>query len=107
MVQGDFRQRLAPLHVTPLQAGLILYLHRQRDAKLTEAAAAVGVQLPTLSVVTHDLVRKRWVTKRRAIHDDRAVRLRLSRKGEVLAGRITDHVRHVRSDLTQMKEVCS
>ena len=42
-VHGDFRRRLAPLHVTPLQAGVMLYLHRHRDAKLTEAAAALRV----------------------------------------------------------------
>ena len=42
-VQGDFRRRLAPRRVTSLQAGVMLYLHRHRDAKLTEAAAALRV----------------------------------------------------------------
>ena len=46
-VQGDFRNQLAPLRVTPLQAGVILYLLRHRDAKVTEAAAALGVRVPT------------------------------------------------------------
>jgi len=50
-VEGEFRQRLAPLRVTPLQAGVILYLHRQRDAPVTDAAAGVGVEGPTLPVV--------------------------------------------------------
>ena len=35
-VQGDFRQRLAPFRVTPLQAGVMLYLHRHREAQMTE-----------------------------------------------------------------------
>jgi len=48
-VEGEFRQRLAPFRVTPLQAGVILYLHRQRDASVTDAAA--GVEGPTLPVV--------------------------------------------------------
>lgn len=87
-VQGDFRRRLAPLRVTPPQAGVILYLHRHRDAKVTEAAAAVGVQPPTVTGVIDDLVRKRWVTRQRALHNDRAVCLRLSRQGEVVERRI-------------------
>jgi hypothetical protein len=37
-------------------------------------------QPPTLAVVTQDLVHKRWVTKRRAFHDDRSLCLRLSRR---------------------------
>ena len=103
-VQGDFRNQLAPLRVTPLQAGVILYLLRHRDAKVTEAAAALGVRVPTLSVVIRDLVRKRWVIRRRALHDDRVVCLRLSRQGEVLAGRIKERVRDMRSNLIPMKE---
>ena len=102
-VQGDFRQRLAPLRVTPLQAGVILYLHRHWEAKVTEAAAAVGVEGPTLSVVVRTLVRKRWVTGHRTPDDRRVVRLRLTQRGEVLARRIKDKIRHVRSDLTSMK----
>ena len=35
-MQGDFRQRLAPFRVTPLQAGVMLYLHRHREAQMTE-----------------------------------------------------------------------
>ena len=35
---GDFRQRLEPIHVTPLQAGLLLFLCRHADASVTEAA---------------------------------------------------------------------
>ena len=103
-VQGDFRRRLAPIRVTPLQAGVILYLQRHVDAKVKEAAAALRVQPPTLTGVIQDLVRKHWVTRRRAPHDDRVVCLRLSRQGEVLARRIKDKTRHVRSDLTPMKE---
>ena len=90
--------------MTPLQAGVILFLRRHADAKLTDAAASLGVRLPTLSEVVKDLVRKRWVTKRRSVTDTRAVCLSLSRRGEALARRIEDHVRDVRSDLTPMKE---
>ena len=103
-LHGDFRRRLAPIGVTPLQAGVMLYLQRHPDAKMTGTAAALGVQPPTLTVVIDDLVRKHWVTRRRALHDDRAVWLRLSRQGQVVAGKIKNHVRDVRSNLTSMKE---
>ena len=98
-VQGDFRRRLAPIGVTPFQAGVILYLHRHPDAKVTEAATALGVLVPTLSGVIRDLVRKRWVIRRRALHDDRLVCLRLSRQGDVVARRITDHVHRCEGEL--------
>ena len=77
------------------------------DAKLTDAAAALCMRLPTLSDVVKDLVRKRWVTKRRSVTDTRAVCLSLSRRGEALAQRIKKQVRDVKSDLTPMKEASS
>jgi DNA-binding MarR family transcriptional regulator len=103
-LHGEFRRRLAPLGVTPLQAGVMLYLHRQGEAKLKEAAAAVTVQPPTVTDVITGLVRKRWVTKQRALHDDRALCLRLSRQGEALARKITECLRDIRSNLTFQEE---
>ena len=103
-LHGEFRRSLEPIRVTPLQAGVILFLRRHTDAKLTDAAASLGVRLPTLSEVVKDLVRKRWVTKRRSVEDRRVVCLSLSRRGEALARRIKDRVRDVRSDLRPRKE---
>ena len=100
----EFRRSLEPIRVTPLQAGVILFLRRHTDAKLTDAAASLGVRMPTLSVVVADLVRKRWVIKQRLDQDRRAVYLRLSRRGEALAQRIKGHVGNVRSDLRPRKE---
>ena len=56
-LHGDFRRRLEPIRVTPLQAGVILYLHRHTDAKVTETAAALHIRPPTLVNVVRDLVR--------------------------------------------------
>jgi DNA-binding MarR family transcriptional regulator len=81
-LEGEFRRSLEPLRVTPLQAGVLLFLHRHAEARLTDAAAALRVPPPTLSAVVTDLVRKRWVTKRRSVMDSRVVHLRLSRRGE-------------------------
>ena len=92
-LHGDFRRRLAPIGVTPLQAGVMLYLQRHPDAKLKDTAAALDVKPPTLTAVIQDLVRKRWVTTRYSIEDRRSVCLWLSRQGQVLAQRIMEHLR--------------
>ena len=104
---GQFRRSLEPHRVTPLQAALLLFVSRHAEAKLTDAARALCVKPPTLGEVVKDLVRKRWVTKRRSVTDSRAVCLSLSRRGEALAQRIDGQVGHVKSDLTPMKEASS
>ena len=58
-VQGEFRRSLEPICVTPLQAGMLLFLRRHADARMTDAATALRVRLPTLSAMVKDLVRKR------------------------------------------------
>ena len=103
-LHGEFRRSLEPIGVTPLQAGVLLYVRRQTGTNMTNAAAALCVRMPTLSEVVQDLVRKRWVTKRRALHDDRALCLRLSRQGEVLVQKITERIRDLRSNLMFEKE---
>ena len=106
-LHGEFRRSLEPIRVTPLQAGVLLYLQRHMDARVTDAATALRLRLPTLSEVVKDLVRKHWVTKRYSVEDHRAVCLRLSRRGEALAKRIKGQVRDVRSDLIPIKEARS
>ena len=98
-LEGEFRRSLEPIRVTPLQAGMLLYLQRHMDAKLTDAADALCLRLPTLSDVVKDLVRKRWVTKRRSVTDTRVVHLRLSRRGEALAQRIEGQVERVSTQI--------
>ena len=39
-LHGQFRRCLEPLHATPLQAGVVLYLQRHGEAKVKDAAAA-------------------------------------------------------------------
>jgi DNA-binding MarR family transcriptional regulator len=100
-LEGDFRRRLEPIRVTPLQAGVILFLRRHAEARVTDAAAALSVRVATLSEVVKDLVRKRWVTKRRSVTDTRVVCLSLSRRGNALALQIERRVRHVEAALTE------
>lgn len=106
-LHGEFRRILEPIRVTPLQAGVLLFLRRQAEARVTDAAAALGVRLPTLSVVVKDLLRKRWVIKRYSVGDRGAVDLRLSRQGLVITRKIENQVLRVRNDLIPRKEVSS
>ena len=103
-LHGEFRRPLEPIRVPPIQAGVLLYLQRHMEASVTDAATALRLRLPTLSEVVKDVVRKRWVTKRRSVTDTRAVCLQLSRRGLAITRKIENQVRHVRSDLTPMKE---
>jgi DNA-binding MarR family transcriptional regulator len=100
-LHGQFRRSLESLRVTPFQAGVLLFLRRHPEANVTDAAAALVVRLPTLSEVVKDLVRKRWVTKRRSVADTRIVHLRLSRRGNALALQINQRVRQVNAPLAQ------
>lgn len=100
-LHGEFRRRLEPIGATPLQAGVILFLHRHGNSTLTDAAASLAVRLPTLSVVMNDLVGKRWVIKRRSVKDTRVVHVRLSRRGKTLAEKIEQRVRQVNDRLSE------
>jgi DNA-binding MarR family transcriptional regulator len=104
-LHGDFRRSLEPIRVTPLQAGVLLYLQRHMDARVTDAATALRLRLPTLSEVVKDLVRKHWVTKRYSVEDHRAVCLRLSRRGLVITRKIENQVRRVSTGVAANKDL--
>jgi DNA-binding MarR family transcriptional regulator len=100
-LHGEFRRSLEPIRVTPLQAGVLLFIRRHANARMTDAATALRLRLPTLSEVVKDLVRKRWVTRRRSVTDTRVVHLSLSRRGSALALQINQRVRQVNAPLVQ------
>ena len=100
-LHGEFRRSLEPIRVTPLQAGVLLFLRRHADAKLTDAVDALGVRLSTLSTVVKDLVWKRWVTRHRSVKDDRVVCVSLSRRSKALALEIKKQVRRVNATLSE------
>ena len=100
-LHGQFRRSLEPLRVTPLQAGVILFLRRHADANVTDAATVLGVSQATLSRTVITLVRKQWVAKRRSAKDDRVVALSLSRRMNALALQINQRVRQMNATLTE------
>ena len=98
---GQFRRSLEPLRTTPLQAGVLLFLLRHPAAMVTDAADALGVRVPTVSEVVNDLVRKRWVSKRRSVVDTRVVHLRLSQRGEALTRQVEQRIHQVNITLAE------
>jgi DNA-binding MarR family transcriptional regulator len=104
-LHGDFRRSLEPIRVTPLQAGLMLYLHRCADSRVNEAANHLRVRPPTLTDVIQDLVRKKWVIKRQSAEDGRVFRLRLSRRGEAIARTIKEYVIQMETDAESLRPV--
>jgi len=100
-LEGDFRKSLEPIRVTPSQAGVNLLLRRHADARVTDAAAVLGVSLATLSRTVKTLVRKRWVTTRRSVKQACVVSLSLRRRGNALARHIVQRVRHVNTTLAE------
>ena len=89
-LHGQYRRRLEPLGVTPLRAGVLLFLHRHTNPKMTDTAQVLCVRLPTLSEVVQNLFRKRWVTKRRSV-----CHLKLSRWGLILTRKIETQIPRV------------
>jgi len=98
-LHGDIRRRLAPIRVTPSQAGVLLVLRRHTEPRVTDAAAALGVSQATMSRTVTTLMHKQWVTKRRSVKDDRVVVVVLSRRGEALAQKIEGQVRRVSTQI--------
>lgn len=87
--------------MTPSQAGVLLFLHHRKDARVTDTATVLGVSLATLSRTVTALMHKRWVAKRCAVKDDRVVVLSLTRRGDVLARHIKQRGRQVSATLAQ------
>ena len=50
-LHGEFGRILEPIRLTPLQAGVLLFIRRHANARVTDAAAAFRLRLPTLSEV--------------------------------------------------------
>ncbi len=95
-LHGDFRTALDALSFTPLQAGLLLYVHRHPGSGIFEAAKALGIKPPTLTPVVQDLVRRQYVSRQEDQADRRGRRLTLTSQGRALVPRITKRIAAIR-----------
>jgi DNA-binding MarR family transcriptional regulator len=100
-LEGNFRRRLTPIRVTPLQAGILLFVRRHSGATQTKVATALCLKAPTVSGAMESLVRGGWLLKRYSIEDRRAVCLSLSRRGSTLVRQIEPRVRRMEATLVK------
>jgi DNA-binding MarR family transcriptional regulator len=88
----QYRVELSDLGVTPIQAGVLLYLQRYPGSYCQSMADDLGRDASWIGVVVRDLHRQGWLKKQRAPCDDSYVFLRVTRKGAALARAITRDV---------------
>jgi DNA-binding MarR family transcriptional regulator len=91
-LHGAFRTALDSLSLTPLQAGVLLYVYRNPGAGIFEAAKSLGIKPPTLTPVVQDLVRRRYVSRREDQADRRGRRLALTSQGQAMVPCITKRI---------------
>ncbi len=83
-------QRDQALGLTPTQAEILALLQRRKGAGLTLSSVAeeLCISMPTASDAVTTLVRKGLVTKVASVTDRRAMALRLSARGRVMARKV-------------------
>src|SRR5215204_1204947 len=94
-LQGDFRTRLTPLSITPLQAGVLLYLQRCPGTGIIEIARDFNVQPPTMTPVVRALVGKKYIVRAEDPDNRRALPLVLSDRGQSLVKQILAKTRDI------------
>jgi DNA-binding MarR family transcriptional regulator len=95
-LQGDFRTCLTPLNITPLQAGILLYLRRCPGAGIMKMARDFKVQPPTMTPIVQGLVRKGYIVRAENPHNRRALPLNLTYRGQSLVKQILAKTRGIR-----------
>jgi predicted transcriptional regulator len=66
-LEENLRVWLELIHMTPLQAGALIFLRHYAGAKLTDAATLLGLRHPAVSVLITALEHNGWMTKRRTV----------------------------------------
>ena len=92
-LQGEFRRRLLPLLLPPLQAGVFLFVQRCPDAHAIAVGEALGLRASTQTPTKYTLIRKGLVARTRPSDDHRLVALRLTPRGEKIVEKITERLR--------------
>jgi DNA-binding MarR family transcriptional regulator len=91
-LEGFFRHRLQPLGVSPLQAGMLLYLDRHPQCPVVEITSALCIQNLSAIKTVQFLQRKGWIRKPQGNPNRKIVTLRLTEKGTTLAQRIKENL---------------
>jgi DNA-binding MarR family transcriptional regulator len=91
-LQGFFRHRLQPLGVSPIQAGMLLYLDRHPQCQVIEIGSALCVQSLSAVKTVQLLQRNGWIRKPQVNANRKIVKLQLTEKGIALAQKIKENI---------------
>lgn len=91
-LHGLFRHRLQALRISPIQAGMLLYLHRHPHCRLNEIASALCLQNHS-TVETARFLKKKGLLQKTQTHENQRIgQLRLTVKGRALAQKIRENI---------------
>jgi len=83
-----FKEEMGQFGLTQRQTALLIVLASRAEASIQDLADATGVDRNTLGEVTHRLVRRGLIERRRGAKDARAYELRVSSAGLALVHRM-------------------
>ena len=93
-LSDDFHSRLGSLRVTPLEAGMMMYLNRHPGRTISDVANRLGTHELTLDTRVQDLVRKGFIRKRSDRQYESAI-LTLTSEGKVIVPAIAKHIQEI------------
>ena len=91
-LSDDFHSRLAPLGVTALEAGMMMYLHRHANVSTIDLGNAFGTLELTLAPRVEELVRKGLVRGQSDSQHYGVSILNLTSDGKVMMPAIEKHI---------------
>lgn len=89
----EHRVELSAMGVTPIQAGVLLYLQRHPGSYRQRVADALGSDTAWTGLLIRALQHNGWVTRQRAPHHDSYVLLTLTQKGHALTRLILNRLK--------------
>jgi DNA-binding MarR family transcriptional regulator len=91
-LHGFFHHRLQSLGVSPIQAGMLLYLDRRPQCQVIEIASALCIQNLSAVKTVQLIQRNGWIRKPQVNANRKIVKLQLTEKGTALAQKIKENI---------------
>lgn len=91
-LHGFFHHRLQSLGVSPIQAGMLLYLDRHPQCQVIEIASALCIQNLSAVKTVQLIQRNGWIRKPQVNANRKIVKLQLTEKGTALAQKIKENI---------------
>ncbi|GAK33802.1 putative transcriptional regulatory protein for hcr operon [alpha proteobacterium Q-1] len=96
-----FRESLAPLQITPGQAGLLILIRDNPGISQSDLARAMQVERATLGQTIEGLVRRDFIVRNPRPGDRRAYSLSLSAAGDAFVDQLIPAIRAHEADVSQ------